>query len=371
MVIMHRPRTNPEPALTTDAADRDGERWATVLARTAGTFVYAVSSTGIYCRPTCPSRRPRRDRVRFFDTPAQAEGAGYRACLRCRPAGEPVAEDGIVRVRAACTRLVEEPSTTVTVLARLARCGVRQLQRDFATLLGVSPAQYAAAVRAAHFRRAVRAGDAVIDATFASGFGSSSRLYERAGRLIGMTPGRYARGGAALTIRYHCATAPDGWLMLAATDAGFCAIRFGDGPDALVDELRTEFPRATLVADEQGLEPWGALVLAHLAGRARTVELPLDLAATAFQLRVWEALRQIPPGETRTYGEIAAELGVPRAARAVGNACAANAVALAIPCHRAVGRGSVGGYRWGAARKQALLTAEGQVASMGARAGPN
>lgn len=348
-------------------SDRDDERWTAVLSRRRAPFFYAVTSTGIYCRPTCPSRRPRRDRVRFFDDTADAVNAGFRACLRCRPtAAEDAPNDAVMRVRAACTHIVDEPATTVAALARAGGCNARRLQRDFATVLGVSPAQYAAAARAARFRRAARAGDAVVDATFEAGFGSSSRIYERASALLGMTPGRYVRGGAALTIRYHCSPIPGGWLMLAATDVGFCALRFGDRSSALVAELRREFPRATVAADTEALAPWSALVAGYLEGRAVSVELPLDLAATAFQLRVWQALRDIPPGETRTYGEIADAVGVPRAARAVGSACAANPVALAIPCHRAVGRGAVGGYRWGAARKRALLAGEShnsQVAS--------
>ena len=338
------------------------ERWAAVLERRDAGFVYGVTSTGIYCRPTCPSRRPLRERVRFFDAPADAAGAGFRSCRRCRPDARGQDADALTRIRTACVRIVDDPAIALRALARTAGVGARQLERDFVAVLGVSPAQYAAAVKAARFRRAVRSGDAVVDATFDAGFGSSSRLYERAGLLFGMTPGRYARGGAALTIRHHCAATPDGWVLLAATDAGFCALRLGDDPGSLVDELDAEFPRATHVTDDDALAPWGALVAAYLDGRARALEVPLDVAATAFQIRVWGCLRRIPPGETRTYGEIAAMLGVPRAARAVGNACAANPVALAIPCHRAVGRGAVGGYRWGVARKRALLAGEARGA---------
>jgi AraC family transcriptional regulator of adaptative response/methylated-DNA-[protein]-cysteine methyltransferase len=348
--------------MTTKTLDRpaaltERERWAAVEARCDAPFVYAVTSTGVYCRPTCPSRRPRRDRVRFFETTAEARAAGFRACLRCRPdAG--AAGPALDRVRAACDRLVADPTSGVARLAGGLGVTARQLQRDFAEVLGVSPADYAAAVKAAGFRRAVRHGGSLLDATFEAGYGSGSRLYERARLLLGMTPGAYARAGEAQRIRWHTTRALDGWLLLAATEQGICAVRLGADRAALVGALREEFRAATVEEAAADLAPWAGLVAAYLEGRARSVEVPLDVAATAFQARVWDALRRIPPGVTRTYGEIAASLGVPEAARAVGNACGANPAALAIPCHRAVGRGAVGGYRWGVERKQALLALE-------------
>lgn len=334
------------------------DRWQAVLDRNHladGAFVYAVRSTGIYCRPSCPSRHPRRAIVAFYATPAAAEGAGFRACRRCRPQW-PVSEE-IERVRAICRRIEADPERAPSLrdLAAAAGCSARALQRSFKRLLGVTPAEYAAAFRSAHFKSLLREGAELTEAAYAAGYGSSSRLYEGAGERLGMTPGAYRRGGAGLELRY---TLGDGFL-LAATERGFCALYLGAEAADLVGELESEYAAATVVRDDAGLERWREIVQRHLEGESTLLELPLDICATAFQIRVWRELRQIPPGETRSYGEIARAIGAPKAARAVGAACGRNPVSVVVPCHRAVGaNGSLTGYRWGLAGKQRLLDLE-------------
>ncbi len=339
--------------------------WTAVLERDArfdGRFVYAVASTGVYCRPTCPSRRPRRSNVRFFAVPGEAEQAGFRACRRCRP-GE--ASRQAEAVRLACGYLESHPDEAPTLndLAREVGMSPWHLHRTFKATLGLSPKQYAARLRAGRFKDEVRGGESVSGATYGAGYGSSSRLYEKAGENLGMTPGAYRRGGQGMRIRYTVADSPFGRLLVGATERGICAVSLGDEDGALTSELGREYPNAEIERDDAALRPWLDAVLPALEGVREGVigarELPLDLQATAFQWRVWRSLQEIPRGETRSYGEVAAALGRPGAARAVAQACASNRVALVVPCHRVVrGDGAPGGYRWGAERKRRILARE-------------
>ena len=334
--------------------------WTAVLARDAGrdgSFVYAVASTGIYCRPSCPSRRPRRPQVAFFPTPDAAEGAGYRACRRCRPRE---AAAGAAAVARACAWIDAHPDEPVSLaaLARAVGLSPAHLQRTFRRATGVTPKQYADARRLARLKERLQKGDDVTTALYDAGYGSSSRLYERSDARLGMTPATYRRGGRGMRIRFACADSPAGRLLVAATERGLCAVQLGEDDDALETALRREFPEAEIAADAAGLGALVAAVLARLdAGPSPA--LPLDVRATAFEQQVWAALQEIPPGTTRTYGEVAAALGRPGAARAVARACAANPVALVVPCHRVVrGDGGLGGYRWGEERKRRLLARE-------------
>jgi len=330
-----------------------------------GAFVYVVRSTGIYCRPSCPSRQPPRAVVEFHSDTKSACAAGFRACKRCQPDGEVTAD--VDRVRVICRRIEADPERPPSLadLAGEAGCSPRALQRTIKRLLGVTPAQYGAACRVARFKTLVREGAPLAAAAYAAGYGSSSRLYEAAGEVLGMTPGAYRRGGADLELRYAHG---DGFLV-AASDRGFCALYLGDDPAYLVVELGAEFPGASRTEDPSALEPWRGIVARHLEGETALLELPLDIRATAFQTRVWRELRRIPRGETRTYGEIVRAIGAPTAARAVGAACGRNPVSVVVPCHRAVGAdGQLTGYRWGLAGKRRLLAVEG--ASLGTDSHP-
>lgn len=336
-------------------------RWQAVLARDPsrdGAFVFAVTSTGVYCRPSCPSRRPRRDRVQFFSRPDEAERAGFRACLRCRP------RDGNSRaqiVEQVCHFLqqhLDEPFT-LSKLGERFRMSPFHLQRLFKSAVGVSPHAYVDALRMKSFKSQLRSGRSVTDAVYEAGFGSSSRVYERSGPQLGMTPATYQRGGKGVIIRYTIADSPVGRMLLAATDHGVCAVSFGDSDSRLLEYLRREFPDATLRQSDANLKQWARALLEQLRGERPLPQLPLDLQATAFQRRVWEHLRSIPYGSTQSYGEVARAIGQPTSARAVARACASNRVAVAVPCHRVVrGTGDLGGYRWGAERKRALLAME-------------
>ena len=348
----------------------DASRWSAVVARdrnASGTFVYAVRSTGVYCRPGCASRRPRRDRVAFFDTPGDAERAGFRACRRCRPREAAANPDPWVdRIRRACVYLANvEGHMTLPSLARRLGGSPYHLQRNFKRIVGITPRQYAEACRLQRIKRGLRGSRSVTDAALDAGFGSSSRLYERAVPKLGMTPSTYRRGAAGVPIRFTIVDSAVGRLLIAATARGVCLVAMGRSDAELQAELRREYPGASLTLDPGGLSQWARQVLDHLGGRVPRLDLPLDIQATAFQWQVWDALTAIPAGSTRTYAEVAAAIGRPGAARAVARACASNPVALAIPCHRVVpAAGGVGGYRWGTSRKQALLAQEGRGRQM-------
>src|SRR5712691_4996464 len=347
----------------------DAARWNAVVGHDRdadGLFVYGVRSTGIYCRPSCPSRRPRRDRVAFFETPAAARAAGFRACLRCKPdASVPLADPWVEKIRRACVYLsnVEGHPALATLAARLGGSPYH-LQRNFKRLVGVSPREYAEACRLGRVKRSLRRADEVTGAMFDAGYGSSSRFYERAVPKLGMAPSIYMRGGAGVHIQYTIVDSPNGVLgrlLVAATSRGVCAVAMGSSDAELTRGLSREYPSATIAPDAGALAQWATAIVAHLAGREPRLDLPLDVQATAFQWQVWQALAAIPYGETRTYSEVAASIGRPRASRAVARACATNPVALAIPCHRVVSAaGSQGGYRWGVTRKKALLRQEGR-----------
>jgi AraC family transcriptional regulator of adaptative response/methylated-DNA-[protein]-cysteine methyltransferase len=340
----------------------DDRYWQAVLEREAamdGRFVYAVRSTGIYCRPTCPSRRPRRDQVQFFAQPSAAEQAGFRACRRCHPSG---AETGTSELAQRARQLIEQSPEQAPTLSELgAQLGVSpfHLQRVFKRAIGISPRQYAEACRLSRLKDRLKQGDTVTTALYEAGYGSSSRLYEQAPARLGMTPATYQRGGAGATIGYTVASCALGQLLVAATARGICFVSLGDDQAALEAALAGEFPAATLQRDDDTLGEWVGAILRHLSGEQPQLGLPLDVRATAFQWRVWDALLAIPYGSTRTYGEVAAALGQPTAARAVARACATNPVALVVPCHRVVGEGGdLRGYRWGVERKRALLEYE-------------
>jgi AraC family transcriptional regulator of adaptative response/methylated-DNA-[protein]-cysteine methyltransferase len=358
-------RRNGKTPTNLDPGDvRSDPRWRASLDRDAawdGAFVLAVSSTGIYCRPTCPARRPRPEVVRFYADPDTAEEDGYRACKRCKPRDFPPHLEEAERVRRACRWVQAQPDAPVSTarLAEVAGLHPRTLQRVFRRHVGLSPSEFAEACRISHFKGLMRDGASVTDATYAAGYGSPSRAYAQAAGALGMTPGQYARGGDGTSMRYATGRSPLGIVLLAATEVGICALYLGDNEAELTLELAKEFPRAEFEPDPAGLRPWLELVGRHLAGDAPSVELPLDVRATAFQRRVWRLLQSIPRGETRTYAELAEALGQPTAARAVGGACARNPVSVVVPCHRAVrADGGLGGYRWGLNRKRALLASE-------------
>lgn len=342
----------------------DDQRWRAVMARdtaTDGLFVYAVRSTGIFCRPVCASRRPGRRQVSFFPVPEAAAQAGYRPCKRCRPHEMAAPDPAFAKVRHAC-RIIDEAEEGVPTLADLgARVGgsPHHLQRTFKRIMGISPRQYADARRLARLKSNLKAGEPVASALYGAGYGSSSRLYEKAPAHLGMTPASYAKGGKGASIAFTIVDSPLGRLLIAATDIGICAVSLGDADAPLEGELWADYPAADIRRDEGALARHAGAILEHLKGGNPHIDLPLDIRATAFQWQVWEQLRAIPSGSTRSYGDIAATMGHPKAARAVGRACATNPVSLIVPCHRAVGAdGRLTGYRWGVERKKALLARE-------------
>jgi AraC family transcriptional regulator of adaptative response/methylated-DNA-[protein]-cysteine methyltransferase len=355
--------SNEMPVSQPNPAAADEARWNALSARDSsqdGCFVFAVSSTGVYCRPSCPARRPRRENVRFFLRPEQAEEAGYRACLRCRPksAGAHAEPDG---VKAIC-RFIEQHLDEPVTLERLGeefRQSPFHLQRRFKAVLGITPREYADSCRLRTLKRSLQAGDSVTRAMYDAGYGSSSRLYERTASQLGMTPDKYRRGAVAAVIHYICADSPLGRMLIAATDRGICAIQFARTDGELLEGLKREFPFAARKPDEGKLRSWSKTLLCQLHGKKLDDSLPLDIRATAFQRRVWTYLQTIPFGATQSYSQVAKAIGQPLAARAVARACATNPVAVTIPCHRVVREdGSMGGYRWGMERKKALLEME-------------
>ncbi len=342
----------------------DRAQWQAVLDRDRrfdGAFVFAVRSTGIYCRPSCPARHAKRANVAFFPKPDDAEGAGFRSCRRCRPREAPSAPQAALVARVC--RLIEE-RLDEDVPVQLAELGVavglspRHVQRVFQGALGITPRQYADARRVGALKKHLKEGQPVTHALYEAGYGSSSRLYEKSDARLGMTPSTYRRGGRGMRIGYTVAPCPLGRMLVASTDRGVSAVYFGENESKLAEALRLEYPEAEIHRAEGAHAAWVRGLTKRVKG-GDAADVPVDIRVTAFQWRVFEALREIPSGETRTYGQIAASLGVPKAARAVGRACATNPVAVAIPCHRALGAGgTMTGYRWGVERKRALLAAE-------------
>jgi len=339
-------------------------RWRAVLARDRrydGAFVYAVRSTGIYCRPSCASRKPRRVQVAFFPVPEAAERAGFRACRRCDPGAASPADPRIPLVRSVC-RLIDtrpEAPASLATLSASAATTPHRLLRAFRAVLGLSPRQYRDERRVARFKTQLKEKKRVSPALYEAGYGSTSRVYERAHAQLGMTPATYGRDGAGTRITFAVVPCALGRLLVAATARGICRVAIGDDAPALERELRAEFSAATIARDDDGLRSWVAEITAHLDGRRPHLDLPLDVRATAFQRRVWEALRKIPYGSTRSYSQIARALGNAKATRAVARACATNPVAIVVPCHRVVREdGNLAGYRWGVDRKNAILKQE-------------
>lgn len=343
----------------------DSSQWQSVLERDRsadGTFVFAVRSTGIYCRPSCPARRPERANVLFFALPEAAEQAGFRACRRCRPEEVKLRDPQADLVQQICRHIeanLDEP-LTLEQLGAVQHLSPHHLQRTFKRLMGITPRQYADARRLERVKAELRQGENVTAALYESGYSSSSRLYERAPGQLGMTPAEYRQGGRGAQIRYTVTDSPLGRLLVAATDKGVCAVSLGNNDAQLEAALHKEYPAAEVDQDETGLlkESVTAL-LRYLEGERPNLDLPLDVQATAFQWRVWQALQQIPYGRTASYSEVARSLGRPKSARAVARACASNPVALVVPCHRVVREdGTLGGYRWGLERKRRLLEQE-------------
>ncbi|HTP31929.1 MAG TPA: bifunctional DNA-binding transcriptional regulator/O6-methylguanine-DNA methyltransferase Ada [Candidatus Acidoferrales bacterium] len=346
-------------------ATSEARRWQAIVERDRaldGAFVFGVSSTGVFCRPSCPARRPRRENVRFFEHATAAERAGYRACLRCRPK----AVDGnpqSAMVRAICRYIEQNIEDRITLgsLAAKFRRSAFHLQRMFKSVLGVSPKAYIDACRLRQVKQNLQAGHDVTTSLYAAGYGSSSRLYERTASQLGMTPEKYRRGALAAVVRFTIASSPLGRMLIAATGKGICAIQFADSDEELQQGLMREFPFAARKRDDAALAEWRVSLARLMTGQDAhpASSLPLDIRATAFQRRVWEHLQRIPRGETQSYSAVAKKIGMPKATRAVARACATNPVAIAIPCHRVVREdGELGGYRWGMERKQQLLAME-------------
>lgn len=340
-------------------------RWARVLARDAsadGQFVYAVKTTGVYCQPSSPSRLPRPENVEFFDSPADAEAAGYRPSRRAGPDQTTVRAQQAALVAQAC-RHIEAADTppTLDALAQDAGLSPYHFHRLFKSVTGLTPKAYADAHRARKLRAQLGRGSSVTEAIYDAGFNASSRFYEASDNVLGMTASRYRAGGAQTTIRFAVGECSLGSILVAQSDRGICAILMGDDPDALVRDLQDTFPKAELIGGDAGFEDLVAKVVGFVEAPSIGLDLPLDVRGTAFQERVWQALREVPPGSTTSYTEIAARIGAPQAVRAVAQACAANHIAVAIPCHRVIRRdGNTSGYRWGVERKLALLQRESQ-----------
>jgi AraC family transcriptional regulator of adaptative response/methylated-DNA-[protein]-cysteine methyltransferase len=345
------------------AFNTDEKRWAAVQQRTPeadGIFYYSVRSTGVYCRPSCPSRGARRANVAFHATRADAETAGFRPCLRCKPDQPPLAERQAAAVAQAC-RLIEAAEDEPDLASLAEACGMSRFHfhRVFKAHTGITPKAYAAARRAERLTQGLAQAASVTAAAYDAGFNSSGRFYAASPGVLGMTPGRWRDGGSGEQIHFAVAACSLGALLVAATGKGICSILLGDEPDALVRDLQDRFPKAELVGAEPEFEATVAQVVAFVEAPRIGLDLPLDLRGTAFQQRVWQALRAIPAGRTVGYAELAAQLGMPQGARAVAGACAANPVAIAIPCHRVVRNdGSISGYRWGVERKKTLLERE-------------
>jgi AraC family transcriptional regulator of adaptative response/methylated-DNA-[protein]-cysteine methyltransferase len=345
------------------ATERD-PRWRAVLARDGradDSFVYAVTTTGVFCRPSCPARLARPENVRFFPNCEAAEGAGFRPCLRCRPKelGRDRQQAAVVAKICQMIDEAEEP-LPLEALARAAGMSPFHFHRVFKAVTGVTPKAYADQRRAERVRAKLAEPEtSVTAAIYEAGFNSNGRFYATAKNMLGMKPTDYRAGGTNTEIRFAIAECSLGSILVAASERGICAITLGDDPDALAREFQDRFPRATLIGGDAGFEQMVAAVIGFVEEPGTQLDLPLDVRGTAFQKRVWEALREIPAGTTATYAEIARRIGDPKAVRAVAGACAANAIAVAIPCHRVVRTdGSLSGYRWGVERKRALLTRE-------------
>jgi AraC family transcriptional regulator of adaptative response/methylated-DNA-[protein]-cysteine methyltransferase len=339
------------------------QRWEALVARdrtSDGSFVYAVTSTGVYCRPSCGARMPRRENVKFFAAPADAERAGFRACKRCTPDRLSLEKQHAAMIARICRRIeTAEAEPRLSELADAAGMSAFHFHRVFRSIIGVTPKQYAAAHRAKDVQQRLRKSRSVTEAIYDAGYNSNSRFYESSQKRLGMTPSRYRDGGKQVEIRFAVGESSLGSILVAQSERGVCAILLGDDPDALVRDLQDKFPLATLVGGDKQFERLVAKVVAFVQEPWRGLDLPLDIRGTAFQQRVWKALREIPSGSVASYSEIAKRIGSPAAVRAVAGACASNSLAVAIPCHRVVRNDkSLSGYRWGVERKRELLDRE-------------
>ncbi|MDP9200886.1 MAG: bifunctional DNA-binding transcriptional regulator/O6-methylguanine-DNA methyltransferase Ada [Gemmatimonadota bacterium] len=342
--------------------------WESVLQRDPSAddrFLYGVTTTGIYCRPSCPSRRPKRDNVAFFSSAEAAERAGFRACQRCRPNRAKSSNRAVQRAQDYIDSHIADLSDeriTLELLGEKSRLSPHHLQRKFKEIIGLTPAQYIRARKSERLKGELKRGETVSRATFGAGYGSSSRVYGTSDAQLGMTPATYRRGGAGMHIDYAVAKTSLGTLLVAATDRGVCAVTLGDDINVLESALAEEYPAATLTrvtAPSSSLASWVEQIVATVDGAGARLDIPLDVRASAFQWKVWRELQKIPLGETRSYSEIASLIGSPKAVRAVASACANNRVAVVVPCHRAVRLdGGLGGYRWGLERKRRLLEKE-------------
>jgi AraC family transcriptional regulator of adaptative response/methylated-DNA-[protein]-cysteine methyltransferase len=360
---------------TENVAMNEAVAWESVLQRDAsadGRLLYGVTTTGIYCRPSCPSRRPKRNNVTFFSSAEAAERAGFRACQRCRPNRAKASNGPVERAREYIDRHVgdlADERITLEVLSETAGLSPYHLQRKFKELVGLTPAQYIRARKSERLKKELKRGETVSRATFGAGYGSSSRVYGDSDARLGMTPATYRRGGAGAEIGYVTTRTSLGTLLVAATDRGVCAVTLGDDAKSLETALEREYPAATRtrIADpSSALGGWVEKIVSMVEGEPTRGETPLDVQASAFQWKVWRELQKIPFGETRTYTEIAEAIGSPSAVRAVANACATNPVSVVIPCHRVVRRGGgLGGYRWGIERKRRLVEKEQSVRERG------
>ena len=351
------------PSLAGDSSRREDAFWDAVSRRDAafdGKFFFAVRTTGVYCRPSCASRPAKRENVLFYSSTEEAERAGYRACKRCRPDKLGAADPKVEAVKRACERIASaEEAPRLADLATRAGMSPFHFHRVFKAVTGVTPKAFAAQMQARRAAEGLRTAETVTKAIYDAGFNSSSRFYERATARLGMTPTAVRRGGEGAAIRFAIGQASLGAVLVAATDKGVCAIMLGDDPDVLARELQDRFPRADLLGGDAMFERMVARVVGLVEAPGQGLDLPLDIRGTAFQERVWQALRAIPPGRTATYAEIAQVVGRPKAVRAVAQACAANPLAVAIPCHRVVrADGDISGYRWGVERKRELIARE-------------
>lgn len=341
-------------------------RWAAVLTRDKaadGQFVYAVKTTGIYCRPSCPSRQAKAEHIEFFADNHAAELAGYRPCKRCQPTQLPLAQQHAEKISRAC-RLIEQAETPLKLdeLAAELNLSAFHFHRLFKAMTGLTPKAYANAMRSARVRTQLAEGGSVTDAIFDAGYNANGRFYAQSNQLLGMTPTRYRNGGRDVTLRFAVGESALGAILMAKSELGICAILLGDSPGPLVQQLQDKFPQAELIGSDAEFEQWFAQVVGLVEAPQFGLDLPLDIQGTAFQQRVWQALREIPAGETASYADIAAKMGSPKSMRAVAGACAANMLAVAIPCHRVIRQdGSLSGYRWGIDRKKRLLEKEGVV----------
>jgi AraC family transcriptional regulator of adaptative response/methylated-DNA-[protein]-cysteine methyltransferase len=342
--------------------------WDAVQKRDAsqdGQFYYGVLTTGVYCRPSCPARQALRKNVRFYETPADAEREGLRACLRCRPLAATGKDPNTARIGETCRYLEMNANAPLKLADLAARVGLSpfHFQRSFKAIVGVSPKHYLEALRVKKLKTSLRQSSGVTEAVYDAGFGSSSRVYARGDTRLGMTPNQYRQHGHGVTITYVAVESAVGLMMIGATDRGLCFVQFGSSRKELLNALRNEYAKAELTPMRQPGHPdfqtWINALTDHLAGKQPHLDLPLDIRATAFQMRVWTYLQSIPYGEVQSYGEVAAAIGKPKAVRAVASACARNNVALVIPCHRVIrGTGEMGGYRWGLPLKRTLIDIE-------------